>query len=182
MKKVTPALLVIDVQTALCFGRYATFESDVVIAKINQLCAKARAENVPIIFVQHASVGGALDFGSEGWTLARGLDVLNTDTVMGKTATDSFHKTQLLSLLELHNINHLVVCGMQSDFCVDTTVRRALGLGYPVTLVSDGHTTLDNEVLTAPQISAHHTITLANITSFGPRVTPMTAAQIQFKD
>lgn len=174
------ALLVIDVQNALCTGQYATFESKRVIEKINLVSERARAAKALVILIQHASNEGALVLGSSGWQLADGLVVQSTDNVMGKTATDSFHKTPLQSLLAQHNINHLIVCGMQSDFCVDTTVRRALALGYPITLVSDGHTTLDNEVLTAAQISAHHTLTLANITSFGPRVTPLTAEQIQF--
>jgi nicotinamidase-related amidase len=175
------AFLIIDVQTALCSGQFATFENKRVIEKINLVSEKARAANALVIVIQHASDGGALALGSEGWQLADGLIVQGSDIVIGKTATDSFHKTSLQALLNQNNIKHLVVCGMQSDFCVDTTVRRALGLGYAVTLVSDGHTTLDNEVLTAAQISAHHTLTLANITSFGPRVTPLTAEQICFE-
>jgi nicotinamidase-related amidase len=101
------------------------------------------------------------------------------DPIVPKTATDSFHQTTLQALLQQLGVNQLVVCGLQSEFCVDTTVRRALGLGYPVTLVADGHSTMDNRLLKAPQISAHHTETLANITSFGPRVTPLPAAEVQ---
>ncbi len=56
------------------------------------------------------------------------------------------------------------------------TTRRALGLGYPVTLIADAHSTLDNRVLTAAQITAHHNETLANISSFGVRVTLCNAA------
>lgn len=74
-----------------------------------------------------------------------------------------------------------VICGLQSEFCVDTTTRRALALGYPVTLVSDGHSTMDNGVLSAAQISAHHNETLVNITSFGPRVRAMPASDVRFE-
>jgi nicotinamidase-related amidase len=77
-------------------------------------------------------------------------------------------------------VTQLVVRGLQSDFCVDTTTRRGLGLGYPVMLVADGHSTVDNGILTAAQSSAHHTATRANITSFGPRVTPVPAADIRW--
>jgi len=73
-----------------------------------------------------------------------------------------------------------VICGLQSEFCVDSTTRRALALGYPVTLVSDGHSTLDNGVLTAAQISAHHNQTLATLDSYGPRVTTVLAEDVRF--
>lgn len=97
-----------------------------------------------------------------------------------KTAPDSFHNTQLHTLLHEHGISHLIICGMQSEFCVDTTTRRALALGYPVTLVADGHTTSDNRTLKAAQISAHHNETLSNIMSFGPRATAVPAAGVRY--
>lgn len=175
------ALLIIDVQNALCFGEYAAFESQRVIDRINHVSAKARKAGVPVFMIQHESTNGILDRDTHGWDLADGLVVEGTDVIVAKTATDSFHKTELEALLLSRDITQLVVCGLQSDFCVDTTIRRALGLGFPVTLVSDGHSTQDNGILTAAQISAHHTATLANITSFGPRVTPATAAELRFE-
>jgi nicotinamidase-related amidase len=69
---------------------------------------------------------------------------------------------------------------MHSEFCIDTTVRRALALGFPVTLVADGHTSAGNAVLGAPQVIAHHNATLAAIASFGPRATPVPAAEVAF--
>ncbi len=175
------ALLVIDVLNALCYGEYAAYESLRVIERINQVTAKARAAGSPVFMIQHESTNGPLDRGSHGWKLADGLSVNETDIIVAKTATDSFHKTELEGLLRSRGIQQLVICGLQSEFCVDTTTRRALGLGYPVILVSDAHSTMDNGVLSAPQISAHHTATLANITSFGPRVTPVSAADLRIE-
>lgn len=174
------ALVVIDVQRALCEGAGATFEADRVVRTINAVGAKARAAQVPVFVVQHESPEGAFVRGAPGWELAPGLAVTESDRRVHKTATDSFHRTPLHDMLQSLGVSHLVVCGMQSDFCVDTTTRRALALGYRVTLVADGHTTCDNQVLTAAQISAHHNVTLANITSFGPRATAVAAAQITF--
>ena len=51
--------------------------------------------------------------------------------------------------------------GAQSEVCVDTTCRRGFGLGFEVTLVSDGHSTWDNGMLTAAQIIGHTNETLA---------------------
>lgn len=165
----TAALLIIDVQTALCTGPSATFEAERVIRRINDVSARMRAAGGLVVVIQHESPEGPFVHGSQGWKLAPDLVTAPTDVYLRKTATDSFHRTDLETILRSHGITRLIVCGMQSDFCVDTTVRRALALGFPVTLVADGHTTVDNEVLTARQITAHHNATLANITSFGPR-------------
>lgn len=174
------ALLVIDVQHALCTGPDAAFDIDAVIARINVVSAAARAARAPVVFIRHSEADGPLAEGSPGWQLDERLMVHPEDLIVGKTATDSFHRTTLQSTLQSHGIDALVVCGLQSEFCVDSTVRGALAHGYPVTLVSDGHSTVDNGVLVAAQISAHHTATLVNVGSFGPRVTAVPASRIQF--
>ncbi|HET7526697.1 MAG TPA: cysteine hydrolase family protein [Burkholderiaceae bacterium] len=172
------ALLVIDVQRALCAGQWAMFEVERVIERINAVVAKARAASAPVLWIQHED-DGPLARGSDGWQLDARLAVRPDDIRLRKTATDSFHKTELHAWLQSHGIDRLIVCGLQSDFCVDSTIRRALALGYPVVLVSDAHSTIDNGILTAAQISAHHTATLANIESFGVRVTPVAAGALR---
>jgi nicotinamidase-related amidase len=164
------ALLVIDVQQGLCEGEHESHDSQNVIARINAVAEKARAAGALVIFIQHESTSGFLAHGSREWQLAWGLHVEPTDLRMRKTATDSFHRTELEDILKRHAVTDLVICGMQTEFCVDTTTRRALALGYPVVLVADAHSTEGNEHLSVPQIIKHHNQTLANITSFGPRV------------
>ena len=175
------ALLVIDMQRALCTGEEAAAGIDQVLARINTVAAQARAAGVPIVFVQHEEQEGSLAHGSEGWQLADGLDVQPGDRRMRKRTPDSFHGTQLQGLLQELGVRQLVVCGLQSDFCIDTTVRRALALGYPVTLVADAHSTIDNGVLTAAQITAHHNRTLSCMSSFGPRAEVVPAAAIALR-
>jgi len=175
-----PALLIIDVQRVLCTGEYACFDIQNVIERINALSAKARTAGVPVVFIQHEEEEGAMRHDAEGWHLDDRLVTDASDLRVRKTTPDSFQKTPLQSLLQQRGVTNLVICGLQSDFCVDSTSRGALAHGYPVTLVSDAHSTLDNQGLTAAQISAHHTETLANVTSFGPRVTPAMAAQVTF--
>ena len=177
----TTALLIIDVQQILCSGEYEAFEFKRVIDRINLVARKVREAGATVVVIQHESVGGPMDYGSEGWKLAPGLDALPTDTYVRKTATDSFHNTDLQAVLQARGVKNLVICGLQSEFCVDTTTRRALALGYPVTLISDGHSTMDNAVLSAAQISAHHNETLSNITSFGPRAKAVPASELQIE-
>lgn len=174
------ALLVIDVQQGLCEGEHAAFASDEVIARINGLSARARAAGVPVVFIQHESGPGYLEYGTDAWQLARGLHAEATDLRVRKTAADSFHRTDLEQVLRAHGITELVICGMHTEFCVDTTTRRALALGYPVILVEDAHTTAGNEHLSPPQVIRHHNATLTNISSFGPRVRAIPAQALAF--
>ncbi len=173
------ALLIIDVQRALCSGEWAAFDIAEVIGRINAVAAQVRAAGAPVILIQHEEDAGPLQFGSAGWQLDERLAVAPNDIRLRKTATDSFHRTELQAVLLAHGVESLIVCGLQSEFCVDSTTRGALAHGYPVTLVADGHATLNNGVLSAAQISAHQNVTLANVGSFGPRVTPVVAADIQ---
>ena len=180
MSEPRSALLVIDVQQGLCEGAQQPFELDAVIERINALAAAARAAHMPVIFIQHEGKAGYLEHGTPGWQLHRGLRVEPADLRLRKTATDSFHRTELQEVLERHEVDSLVVCGMHTEFCVDTTIRRALALGYPVVLAADAHTSEGSAVLAPAQVIAHHNDVLSNITSFGPRVRPVATADVRF--
>ena len=174
------ALLIIDVQRALCEGDDAAHDVAGVIDRINAVARAARAAGHPVVLIQHETADGPFRHGSEGWQLAAQLETAPTDLRVRKRATDSFHQTDLQALLQAHAVTDLVICGLQSEYCVDTTTRRALALGYPVVLVADGHATCDSPVLSAALIAQHHNHTLASIASFGPRARPVAAHAVRF--
>lgn len=174
------ALLVIDVQQGLCEGDHAASQSRQVIARINRVAEKARAAGALVIFIQHESKSGYLEFETAAWQLADGLHAEPSDLRIRKTTPDSFHRTDLEQVLKQHAVTDLVICGMHTEFCVDTSTRRALALGYPVILVKDAHTTEDKEHLSADQIVRHHNETLTNISSFGPRVNAIATEDLRF--
>ena len=175
------AMLIIDVQQVLCVGEQAAYDVERVIDRINFVLHKARAAGALVVVIQHETQGGEMDYGTENWKLAPRLETRAGDVHLRKKATDSFHRTELHELLQSRGITSLVICGLQSEFCVDTTTRRAMALGYPVVLVSDGHSTVDNGVLSAAQISAHHNKTLSSIESFGPRTRSVPAHEVHIE-
>ncbi len=73
-----------------------------------------------------------------------------------KETPDAFHKTTLHQKLKSKGIKRLVIAGLQTEYCIDTTCRRAYSLGYNVILVKDAHSTWDSTNLTAEQIIRHH--------------------------
>jgi nicotinamidase-related amidase len=177
----TTALLIIDVQRGLCSGEYEVVESRRVIDRINQVARVFREAKALVVVIQHEEPGSPMAHGAAGWRLDPDLQVQPGDTYIRKTTPDSFHNTDLLAVLQARGIKQLVVCGLQSEFCVDSTLRRALALGFPVTLVADGHSTMDNSVLSAAQIVAHQNDTLSKMDSFGPRVRVVPASDVQFE-
>jgi nicotinamidase-related amidase len=174
------AVLVIDVQQGLCEGDGAAHDCTGTIVRINTVTHQARAAGVPVIFIQHESNAGYLEHGSPDWQLASGLLVQPEDRKVRKTTPDAFLRTELQDVLQTLGVKDLVICGMHSEFCVDTTVRKAMALGYPVVLVSDAHTSAGNAAITAQQVIAHHNATLMNISSFGPRVRAIAHNEVRF--
>lgn len=174
------ALLVIDVQRGLFDDEPRPWDADATVSRINGLAERARHAGVPVVFIQHETAGGALAFGSEGWQLEQNLILEDGDTILRKSTPDSFLRTELHELLQKWKTDQLVICGYATEFCVDTTSRRAAGLGYPVILVSDAHTTHDKAHASAVDIRAHHNATLPEIGSFGPVIQALPAERVVF--
>jgi nicotinamidase-related amidase len=148
------ALLVIDVQNGVVAG---TPRRDDVIANINALVGKARAQDIPVIWVQHSD-DGDLRHGSENWQYVQELTRDDGEPLVHKRYGDSFEATELEELLAERGVGHLVVTGAQTDACIRSTLHGAFTRGYDVTLVSDAHTTEDLSAWGAPppeQVIAH---------------------------
>ena len=174
------ALIVIDVQTALFDSQPRPFEADAVLARINRLTAAARAAGVPVVWVQHETASETLAFNSPGWALPEALHTATGDARFRKTTPDSFWRTGLAEWLAAHGVQHLVICGYASEYCVDTSTRRAAALGFAVTLAADAHTTHDKPHAGAALIRAHHTATLCALSSFEGKISARAAADIAF--
>lgn len=164
-----PALIIIDAQQGLCEGEGAAFDAARILGRINRLARAARAAGAPVIWVQHEDARG-LKPGTHAWQLAEALDVQPTDVRLRKTTPDAFHRTELDALLRARGVDTLIIAGMHTEYCIDTTCRRALALGWPVRLAEDAHTSAGNVVLTPQQVIAYHNATLTGISGFGPRV------------
>ena len=147
------ALLVIDVQNGVVAH---SPNRDVVIANIGVIVAKARAEDAPVIWVQHFDDN--LPQGSEEWQYVPELTRLGAEPVVHKNYGDSFEATDLEPVLAERGVGRLVVVGAQTDACIRSTLHGAFTRGYDVTLVGDAHTTEDHSEYGAPpveQVIAH---------------------------
>lgn len=146
------ALLVIDVQNGVVANAH---NRDGVIANINALVDRARAEDVPVVWLQHADDGLPRD--SEGWQYVPELVRRDSEPLVHKRYDDSFEGTELEALLAERGVGRLVT-GAQTDACIRSTLHGAFVRGYDVTLVGDAHTTEDLREHGAPapeQVISH---------------------------
>lgn len=161
------ALVIIDVQNAILNppGTERRIQNrvalDKVVERIAALIAQARRQDIPVVLVQHdGGLGHRLERGTPGWQIRPEISPAPGEPVIHKRACDSFFETTLAAELEARNIGNLIIAGCMTQYCIDTTVRRAVSLGYDVTLVADGHMTEDSGALTFEQIIAHHNAVL----------------------
>lgn len=147
------ALLVIDAQKGVLAEAY---ERNAVLERIASLIDRARAESVPVIWVQHSADDLPID--SPQWQIVPELSPADGEAVIRKVHLDSFEATDLEQVLADANVGNLVVTGGQTDACVRATLHGGFARGYDATLVADAHTTEDLTEWGAPppaQVIAH---------------------------
>lgn len=155
------ALLVIDVQEGM--QPLTAHDGEGVVSRIGSLLDRARETHAKIIYVQHdgsAEPGHPLARGKPGHAIYHAIAPKDGEPAVVKTHCSAFQDTDLEPRLKAMGVDHLIVCGMQTEYCVDTTVRAAFERGFKVTLVSDAHSTGSTPVLRAEDIIAHHNAVL----------------------
>ena len=171
------ALLIIDVQVGMFTSDKPIYDGEMLLERLAALIHKASLAHIPVIFVQNCgSAGDVLQPGAPGFPIHHRIAPKPDDLVVYKRHPDAFQDTTLQSELEKQGIRRLVVAGLNTAYCIDTTCRRANSLGYEVILVKDGHSTHDSDLLPAWQIIQHHNQVLS---TFFVRL--QAAADVEFK-
>lgn len=181
------ALVVIDVQRGildipgLARRREIDQALDEMVLLIRSLADRARRARLPILYVQHeGGPGHRLEPGRPGWPIREEIAPLPGEPVIRKRACDAFFETRLQEELAARNVKRLVIAGCMTQYCIDTSVRRAVTLGFDVLLAADGHTTADTPTLRFEQIIAHHNALLEGFDAGEHEVRVVPVSDISF--
>ncbi|HEX2592441.1 MAG TPA: cysteine hydrolase family protein [Rhizomicrobium sp.] len=153
----TKALVIIDVQKAMWENpAYPPYDDAGVVARIADLIGRAKAAGAPVFWVQHhgQEEKHPLKPGLPGYPFHDAVAPGPDDNVTVKTKSSAFHDTDFDAKLKTAGVDHIVVTGMQSEFCVNSAIRGAYERGYKITLVSDAHSTGDTPMAKAGTIVA----------------------------
>jgi nicotinamidase-related amidase len=164
------ALINVDMQN--CFienSPFASREGPALLGRINGLAKACRGVGVTIIHTAHvirpdrSNLGvlgdilpvvktGVLDEGSFPAALHKDLDVQPADIILYKPRYGSFHGTDLELILRAKGIDTLIVCGLTTNCCCETTAREANARDFKVFFLSDGTAAIPTNGITAEEL------------------------------
>ena len=156
------ALLILDMQVGLVHGPDKPWRGPALIDTLNGLMRSAREKGAPIFLARHIGPAGSpIEPGSSLTELVQELELLGNEVIFDKKRPNAFAQTDLATLLRERGCEGVVVTGMKTQYCVDSTCRAARDCGFDAVLIANGHTCSDTPELKAEAIVAHHNATLA---------------------
>ena len=137
-------LLAIDIQKGITDDRLYEFEK--FKANVKELIALARQNNKEVIFVQHDDgPGSGFSIGDEDYEIAEGFEPNADERIFTKVVNSALHPTTgLLKYLQDKGEKTLMIVGLQTNFCVDATIRTAFDNGFEVLVPEYTNSTFDN--------------------------------------
>jgi len=173
-------LLVVDVQVGVM---RESWDAPRIIKNVSRAVERARAQRVPVIWVQHSDQD--LVYGSPEWQWVPELAPAEGEPLIHKRFNSSFEQTTLEEELAKLGATHIALAGAATNWCIRATAYGALDRGYDLTLVKDAHTTgtmkLDNGVaIEAANVVQELNIAMTWLSYPGRTNGTATAEEVQF--
>lgn len=160
-------LLIIDVQQAFHDPSWGNRNNPMCEDNIARLITTWETAGQPIIYVQHVSQvpESLFYFKKDGHLFQDFIRPREQDTVLTKQVNSAFIGTNLQELLVAYQAKSIIVTGLITNHCVETTARMAGNLGFGPIVVADATATFDRRSLGGPLIPADviHDVSLANL-------------------
>lgn len=148
----------VDVQVGVVASAW---ERDRVVGNVARAVERARAQGVPVVWVQHGD--DDLPRGSDAWQWVPELRPAPGEALIHKRFNSAFEDTELDDVLARLGAAHVVLAGASTNWCIRATAYGALDRGYDLTLVKDAHTTQPIDLGEGKAIDAAHLVTDLNI-------------------
>ena len=139
--------MVIDLQKGLVDEELYAY--DTFLERTARLIDEARKHRVEVIFVQHdAGAGSGLSEGDEAFEIVDAMRPEPTEKVFVKTINSCFGNQDFKAYMEQQSDKRLMIIGLQTNYCVDATVKSAFERGFEVIIPEGTNSTFDNNYMT----------------------------------
>lgn len=152
--KMKLALMIVDMIDEFVTGKFGSPRAEATVPKIKELIAKARSENIPVVYLHDAHKEGdpeidiwgehAMD-GTDASEIVTDLKPETDDLVIKKQVYSGFYKSDLENILRSKGIDTLIVTGVSTDICVQHNIADAFYSGFKTYVVTDGTAAIDSD-------------------------------------
>ena len=143
-------LLVIDTQKLIINNKLYKFNN--FVDNVKTLINCARENNVEVVYVRHDDgPNSELTKGEEGFEIYDEFKPMNNEKIFDKEVNSAFKGTGLLEYLNSKNENNIIITGLQSDYCIDATIKCGFEYGFNIIVPAYANTTMDNMFMSAEQ-------------------------------
>nr|WP_312291510.1 cysteine hydrolase family protein [Clostridium chromiireducens] len=148
-------LLVVDTQKLITNEKLYKF--DTFVSNVKELIKKARESNIEVIYVRHDDgVGSELTKGTDGFEIYEEFQPINEEKIFDKNVNSSFKGTGLLEYLTNKGEKDVIIVGLQTDYCIDATIKCGFEHGFNVIVPAYTNTTVDNKFMSAENSYKYH--------------------------
>lgn len=149
-------LLVVDVQQSMVENH--PYNESNVLSNIKALISLCRENGVEVIYVRHdGGTGDELERGSDGWQIWKDIEPHASEKIFDKCFNSAFRGTGLAAYLDSKKIQRIILAGLQTEYCIDTTCKVAFEYGYEVLIPEESTSTYDNEYFSGEKIVEYYT-------------------------
>lgn len=152
------AMLVIDMQNALILEH--PFDEKRLVKTVAQMEEICRNKGIEVIFVRHED--NTLVPGENGFEISSKVAPKDGEKIFNKRFNSAFKGTGLLEYLREKGVERLIVTGLQTDFCVDATVKAGFEHGFEIVVPRGGHSTFDNRYLSGEELYHYYSYEIWN--------------------
>ena len=143
-------LLVIDTQKLIINNKLYKFNN--FVDNVKTLINCARENNVEVVYVRHDDgPNSELTKGEEGFEIYDEFKPMNNEKIFDKEVNSAFRGTKLLEYLNSKNEKDVIITGLQSDYCIDATIKCGFEYGFNIIVPAYANTTMDNMFMSAEQ-------------------------------
>lgn len=141
-------LLIIDAQRLIATKDLYLF--DTFLSNVKELIRTARENAIEVIYIRHDDgPGKALSKGTEGFEIYDEFRPVADEKVYDKTVNSAFLGTGLLEYLRSIGEQVLIIAGLQTDYCIDATIKCGFEHGFQIFVPANANSTFDNEFMSA---------------------------------
>ncbi|NMM61984.1 cysteine hydrolase [Clostridium sp. P21] len=143
-------LLVIDTQKLIITEKLYKF--DMFVSNIKEIIHTARENNIEVIYVRHDDgIGNELTKGNDCFEIYENFQPMSNEKIFDKKVNSAFKETGLLEYLMDKGEKDIIIVGLQTDYCIDATIKCGFEHGFNIIVPAYSNTTINNKFMSAKQ-------------------------------